>query len=405
MSQQITSVYENSPRLLYLSDIPPENRPGNQPVYRLLLPYPSDRLLFLTGNTYQQNPEAGIPGLSQRTIRTAGMPRLLFSRLRPAYAKWLYHTLPHSTYLTSHAIRGFRPGVVATVAHGYSWLLADAVARAHDLPLHLFVFDDFVRQSGLREADREWAMSRFGDIYRRAAVRWCISEPMAEAFSELYGVDAEVFYPPRAAELTTFSEPPARNDARDRPLVFGFAGSLNYPPYGRMLATLAEVLESAGHRLLVFGGHSPEAAARHGFARRNVTLGPFLPAADQIPARLRDEVDVLFAPMAFEDDYRLDMEISFPSKLADYTAAGLPILIWGPAYCSAVRWAERNADSAYVVTDASARSLRAGVGALATTPGLLERLAHGAINTGERHFDLGAVAGRFSKRLAASPRA
>jgi len=141
--------------------------------------------------------------------------------------------------------------------------------------------------------------------------------------------------------------------AHARPLVFGFAGSLNYPPYGGMLATLAEVLEAAGHRLLVFGGHSPETAARHGFARGNVSLGPLVPA-DEIPALLHHEVDVLFAPMAFEDDYRLDMEISFPSKLADYTAAGLPISDLGPAYCSAVRWAQQNADSAYVVTDASA---------------------------------------------------
>lgn len=392
------------PRLLYLSDVPPENIPGCQPIYRLFLSYPRDTLRFVTGNTYRQCPDAGIPSLSRHTIRTAGMPRLLYSRLRPAYAKWLYRTLPFSTYLTTREILDFRPQVVATVAHGYSWLLADAVARTHKLPLHLFVFDDFVRQSGLREADRAWAMSRFRDIYRRAAVRWCISEPMAEAYQNLYGVDAEVFYPPRAAELAVFSEPPARSDARDRPLVLGFAGSLNYPPYGRMLATLAEVLENAGHRLFVFGGHSQETAERHGFARRNVTLGPLLPA-DDIPARLRDEADVLFAPMAFEDDYRHDMEISFPSKLADYTAAGLPILIWGPAYCSAVRWAERNVDSAYVVTDASAHSLRSGVDALATTPGLLERLARGAINAGERHFDLGAVTGRFSKRLVESPRA
>jgi len=118
------------------------------------LPYPNDRLLFVTGNTYQQHPKANIPGLSQRTIRTAGMPRLLFSRLRPSYAKWLYRTLLRSGYLTSGVVREFRPEIVATVAHGYSWLLADAVARAHELPLHLFVFDDFVRQTGLREDDR-----------------------------------------------------------------------------------------------------------------------------------------------------------------------------------------------------------------------------------------------------------
>jgi hypothetical protein len=401
MTALVASVFENAPRLLYLSDIPPEDRPGTQPLYRLFLTYPQDRLLFLSGNTYRHTPEASIPSLNQRTIRIAGIPRLLFSRFRRTYAKWLYQTVPYSTYLVDRDVGHFRPEALATVAHGYSWLLADAVAQSHALPLHLFVFDDFVRQSGLWEVDRGWASKQFGDIYCRAAVRWCISEPMAEAFRKLYGVDAEVFYPPRAAELVAFSEPPARARGYGQAITFGFAGSLNYSPYGRMLGSLAEVLDKSGHRLVVFGGHSSEVAARHGFDRNNVTLRPMLQAQD-IPFRLREEVDVLFAPMAFEDEYRHDMEISFPSKLADYTAAGLPILIWGPTYCSAVRWANRNADSAYVVANHSTAALRAGIEALTKTPGLLERLALGAIAAGNLNFDPLRVQDLFYKQLSRS---
>jgi hypothetical protein len=43
------------------------------------------------------------------------------------------------------------------------------------------------------------------------------------------------------------------------------------------------------------------------------------------------------------------MEISFPTKLADYTAAALPILVYGPEYCSAVRWARQNPSAVAVV--------------------------------------------------------
>lgn len=45
-----------------------------------------------------------------------------------------------------------------------------------------------------------------------------------------------------------------------------------------------------------------------------------------------------------------NMQLSFPSKLTDYTAVGLPLLICGPKYCSAVRWAFENEPIAEVIT-------------------------------------------------------
>jgi hypothetical protein len=61
--------------------------------------------------------------------------------------------------------------------------------------------------------------------------------------------------------------------------------------------------------------------------------------------------------MSFNAVDRANMEISFPSKLTDYTAVGLPLLIYGPHYCSAVQWARENPGVAEVVTADNAETL------------------------------------------------
>jgi hypothetical protein len=65
--------------------------------------------------------------------------------------------------------------------------------------------------------------------------------------------------------------------------------------------------------------------------------------------KLRDNVDVLFSPASFLDEDRSNMEVLFPSKLAHYTAAGLPILVMGPPYASSVLWAREYPGVAEVI--------------------------------------------------------
>ena len=72
--------------------------------------------------------------------------------------------------------------------------------------------------------------------------------------------------------------------------------------------------------------------------------------SEKLVFRLRDEADFLFVPMAFEKgNYDNNMRLSFPSKLTDYTLTGLPLSIWGPENCSAVRWAILHSPIAEVV--------------------------------------------------------
>jgi hypothetical protein len=79
------------------------------------------------------------------------------------------------------------------------------------------------------------------------------------------------------------------------------------------------------------------------------------------------------------------MQISFPSKLVDYTATGLPLLVCGPDYCSAVRWARRQGEIAEVVTSERIEELAAAVQRLEQAP-YRQRLGLASWEVGNRLF-------------------
>jgi hypothetical protein len=102
--------------------------------------------------------------------------------------------------------------------------------------------------------------------------------------------------------------------------------------------------------------------------------------------RLRKEADFVFVPMAFDaDGADYNMQVSFPSKLVDYTATGLPLLIWGPGDCSAVRWAQLHAPVAEVVTTRDAGAIDGALLRLEQAEHR-ERLGRAAAEVGDKLF-------------------
>lgn len=92
------------------------------------------------------------------------------------------------------------------------------------------------------------------------------------------------------------------------------------------------------------------------------------------------------------------MEMAFPSKLADYTATGLPLLIYGPPYCSAVRWAQDNAGVAEVVAVEDQALLGVAIKRLARANTRVT-LGKRAIEVGRTFFSHGAAQRTFHSAL------
>ena len=118
--------------------------------------------------------------------------------------------------------------------------------------------------------------------------------------------------------------------------------------------------------------------------------------------QLRKEAHGLFVPMSFDAADRTNMELAFPSKLADYTSVGLPLLIYGPPYCSAVAWARANACVGEVVTTDEGVDLSQALERLARDPLWRVELGRRAIEVGRQHFAHEAVQKIFDRAVSLS---
>jgi hypothetical protein len=103
---------------------------------------------------------------------------------------------------------------------------------------------------------------------------------------------------------------------------------------------------------------------------------------------------LLYLPASFHERERVDVSTLFPSKLADYTAVGLPVLVWGPAYSSAARWAADNPGATELVTGPGPAALQPALQRL-SDPVHAARVATAGVAAGARDFDPLAVRSRF----------
>lgn len=381
--------------LLYVGDVPVEaSYHGSALLHRLLSDYPPERLTILETGAESEIIRR-LPRVNYIS-RPIGNPRWLNTRFHPYAVAWFSHAGMRIGPKIAHSLNGFRVEGVLTVAHGFGWLAAARIAEERRVPLHLMIHDDWPRAADIAPAFRKWLDARFGDVYRQAQSRLCVSPAMSKFYQERYGEPAQVIYPSRAADCPGFEEPPERLSHNDKPFTIAFAGTINSNGYIHALLALENALKAVGGRLLIFGPLTSDVGREVGFDDQHTEVCGLLSWSD-LMARLRDEADALFIPMSFDASERANMEMAFPSKLADCTATGLPLLIYGPSYCSAVVWARENQGVAEVVEVEA--PLGEAIKRLANDPAHRVSLGKRALDVGRAYFLHDRVQQVFSAAL------
>ena len=147
---------------------------------------------------------------------------------------------------------------------------------------------------------------------------------------------------------------------------------------------------------MIFGPLTPIEAKRVGLNSTTAVCG--LLSSSELMTRLREEADALFVPMSFDPRDCVNMQMAFPSKLADCTAVGLPLVIYGPSYCSAVVWARDNPGVAEVVERED--DLLPAIDRLAGNSDLRLALAKRALEVGREYFSHDRVQQVFNQSLS-----
>jgi len=372
------------PRLLYVADVPVEcTLHGSALIYRLLERYPSGKLRILE-TTVESSRTNRLTGVVYSSLKPR-FSRLLRSRLSPIASTFISMSGGISARTAADECREFFPEAILTVAHGYGWQTAAKVAGECSLPLHMIVHDHWATTFTAPHFVKRGLERRFGASYRQAHARFCVSPSMATRYEKTYGVSARVLYPARAHSLVPFSTPSARVYEPGKPFAVGYAGSINGTGQIESLRKLLSGLAAMGGQLRMYGPATKEDLERRGLSGSNLIVRGMHSSAELIRI-CRDEVDALVVAVSFASDEISAMETAFPSKLTDYTAVGVPIVVFGPPTCSAVRWVRENEYPAVAITEMVGPSLVGCLSELQSNRDLRLRLATGALKIGEHQF-------------------
>jgi hypothetical protein len=258
--------------------------------------------------------------------------------------------LPCDPGQVSRACESFKPDVIMTVAHGNLWRLALREASFNRIPLVTIFHDWWPDLSGTHQMIRPLLDKQFRSLHQNSTVSLCVCEGMLAALGFHRG--AEVLYPIPGGSMPSINGAGRHSTASGRLKVI-YMGNLG--EYGGMVRTALEATkEHPRLRMETIGGNPAWPAS---FKKEMQELGlwhDFVPA-DKLGVALAT-ADAFLVTMRFEPHLRRFMETSFPSKMMHYAQFHKPIVIWGPEYCSAVRWA-RGKNSALCVTDPSVSAL------------------------------------------------
>lgn len=375
---------EDVPRLLYVADVPVEcSHHGSALIYRLLQGYPKEKLKIVEAGLLGSQAERRLPGIRYHRLPIRG-GRFLTTRFFGWVSSILSLRAPSDLGRLTNVAADFNCEAVVTVAHGFSWLTAAAYARRRRIPLHLIIHDDWLRLMPDVSAVRRWVDRQFAKCYREAASRLCVSPGMVEDYMRRYGVKGSVLYPSRSNDCPKYTSVSPRVFLQREGIVIGYGGNSS-PDVISGLTKLAQSARSVDAELCIFGPFTTDQQSNLKAIYSKVTFKGLMPYKDMI-RELRDKTDILFVPMPFDDSRRF-ASLGFPSKLADYTAIGLPILIHGPVSCSATKWAREHAGVAEVIDTEDPNELTQALNKLISNPKLRAQLASSAMRVGEYCFD------------------
>ena len=378
------------PHLFVISQVVPHSKSaGPIQLMRLLRRWPADRL-----TVYGPPVPEGAETLGCRYYRFQPfMARLQFTRLAPLVPPFAA-LVPASG--PDVAVNG--PAVVLSVAEGsaYSRAARD-FARRHRLRLALIVHDDPEAIEGVRPWARPFMQRVNGDVFRFARLRFCVSGPLRDALAVRYGAPAEVLHPMRSPHLRPRAPELTRNLRRGKGLVLGYAGALGYA-YDHALAELLGEIRAAEATLRVYSLQQPWFVHEPGVE----FAGP-LASPEAVWKRVQEECDAVILPYYTGQNpgHRALYRTHFPSKLVEYLALGMPVIITGPDFAAGVQWGLSHAASCVTVPAGGVLRLTDVLRALAGNPDHRVALAQNAARAADEEFDPDDVERQFVASLSA----
>jgi len=382
-SPPVTQETPSAPALLYVFEFPPcHATAGPILMARLLKGYPNDKLHVLAGSHFLKRFQGGRLDCHHLSFpQTSNTGRWGLGRLKQLLEMVL---MPALAVHCCRVIRRYRIEAVLSVAHGIFFVEAAVAARLCRVPFVLMVHDDWIdfmrSRMWVPNPVARWCYRR---VLRSASQIYAVSPGMQQALRQEYGVESEVQLPASEAQPASADSESARDTLR-----VAFAGTLTpvtIPSIDLLVKALQSPALSGINWSLDIYGALPEHLRQSGWDDARVHAHGWAPQ-QEVHAALR-QADVLYLPYSFDDAHLRVVQTSFPSKLADYLAAGKPVLICAPPESTVMPYA-RAGGFAELVDRPSQDLLAAALLRLATSPEHRQRLAARGLQVFSENHDI-----------------
>lgn len=304
-------------------------------------------------------------------------------------------------------IADFRPEVLYTILGNLSLMrLVELIRAEFDLPLAVHFMDDWKGTAyarGLLSPPRRRTMLGLVDrLVRSAAARMAISDAMCAAYEKEFGLPFAAFQ--NVVDLADWpsTEPAERHSDGTFTLFYGGA----ILPFAQLysLADVCRAVDSLDRQGLPirFDIYAPAAMVDAHRALLAVgpavRLHPSLADHDTYVRELR-RADLLVLPVNFDEPSRRFIRYSMPTKVPEYMASGVPVLVYGPPEVAPVRYA-RSDGWGEVVDARDVVGLAGAIRRLADDPARRGGLVAAARNVVGRRHDGAVVRRQFRRTLA-----
>jgi glycosyltransferase involved in cell wall biosynthesis len=313
-----------------------------------------------------------------------------------------YMLIPWTVWRGVQLVRKDQIEAIFTVPWDHFTVAAYFIHKITGVPIFMYIMDDPIgalRPDGAQPLLYRMLMPR---LVRACKCVWGVSDGMCEYFEMTYGVKCRSLLP--LVDLDVFRKATvAKANHLDRVLDIVYTGSI-YGAQVDAVRRLVRVLGAESDRndgarikmqLTLYTSLPVEALDRLGLVGKNVRR-------DEVKhkdiASVIAEADVAFLPLSFEADMRHIVETSFPSKIAEYLAGGVPILVHAPSYSTVAKYCRKHS-CGLVVDEPSEASLRDALIRLSTDTGLRNTLSAKALETARESHDADRIAPAFLEQM------
>jgi len=270
--------------------------------------------------------------------------------------KWYPPLRPHTPLLTNVRISFYfkylkklikpKPGDLILSTFGdYTNLLALKLSVRFKLPLFMIYHDDNLFNTYFNE--NLLSKPAVKKIIRQTKHFFAVSEPMKDLLLQNGASSVSVLYPIPDGYT---GKKKAWTDTYTSDSSFYNSGAIFEDFHSGLIQNIANAAEKARINISLLGRLSST------FKKRleqfhSLRIGGRVEKTEDLFKQLIIKADVLLVFYSFEPNKEQRLFHSFPSKFAEYSHLGIPILIIAPSYSAIGKWAIKNNWYSYLSTD------------------------------------------------------